>query len=84
MWSQRKASDSVKKKNSNLRILTYVTQFTINMIVPIFLCSAAGYYIDNKLGTSCFFIILFFVGAAAGARNIYILARREFKDDKKD
>ena len=74
----------MKKKNSNLRILTYVTQFTINMIVPIFLCSAAGYYIDNKLGTSCFFIILFFVGAAAGARNIYILARREFKDDKKD
>ncbi|MBQ0028757.1 MAG: AtpZ/AtpI family protein [Lachnospiraceae bacterium] len=55
------------------------------MLVPIFLCSAIGYFIDLKLGTSFFFIILFFIGAIAGARNIYILARREFaNDDKKD
>lgn len=84
MWSQRKARGKVNKKNSNLRILTYITQFSINMLVPIFLCSAAGYYIDSRFETSCFFIILFFVGAAAGARNIYILARREFMNDKKN
>jgi len=53
------------------------------MLVPIFLCSAAGYYLDSRFKTNLFFIILFFVGAAAGARNIYILARREFKNDKK-
>lgn len=74
----------MKKRNNNLRILTYISQFAINMLVPIFLCSALGYFIDSKLGTSFFFIILFFVGAAAGARNIYILARREFANDKKD
>ncbi|MCR5399478.1 MAG: AtpZ/AtpI family protein [Lachnospiraceae bacterium] len=54
------------------------------MLVPIFLCSALGYYIDNKIGTDFFFILLFFVGAAAGARNIYILAKREYSDEKKD
>ena len=69
------------KKNSNIRILAYISQFAINMLVPIFLCSAVGYYIDQKFGTSFFFIILFFVGAAAGARNIYILAKREYTDD---
>lgn len=75
----------MKKSNNNLRILTYISQFAINMLVPIFLCSAIGYFIDSKLGTSFFFIILFFIGAIAGARNIYILARREFaNDDKKD
>lgn len=74
----------MKKRNNNLRILTYISQFAINMLVPIFLCSALGYFIDSKLGTNLFFIILFFVGAAAGARNIYILARREFANDKKD
>lgn len=74
----------MKKSNNNLRILTYISQFAINMLVPIFLCSAIGYFIDSKLGTSFFFIILFFLGAAAGARNIYILARREFANDKKD
>lgn len=56
------------------RALTYFSQFTINMLVPVFLCSAVGYFLDQKLGTSIFFIILFFVGALAGFRNIFILA----------
>jgi len=72
----------VKKGSNNLRILTYVTQFSINMLVPIFLCSGIGYMIDRKLDTDFVFILMFFIGAAAGARNIYILARREFKNDR--
>ncbi len=71
-------------RGNNIKILSYISQFAINMLVPIFLCSALGYYIDNKIGTDFFFIILFFVGAAAGARNIYILAKREYSDEKKD
>lgn len=72
----------MKKESNNLRILTYISQFSINMLVPIFLCSGIGYYLDLKLGTSFVFIIMFFVGAVAGARNIYILARKEYKNDK--
>ncbi len=71
-------------RGNNIKILSYISQFAINMLVPIFLCSALGYYIDNKIGTDFFFILLFFVGAAAGARNIYILAKREYSDEKKD
>lgn len=74
----------MKKRGNNFRILSYVTQFSINMLVPIFLCSFIGYYIDKKLGTNIFFIILFFVGAIAGARNIYILARKEYTDEGQD
>ncbi len=70
-------------RSNNIKILAYISQFAINMLVPIFLCSALGYFIDNKLGTDVFFIILFFVGAVAGARNIYILAKREYSDEKK-
>ncbi len=70
--------------SNNIRILSYITQFAINMLVPIFLCSAIGYFIDRRFGTSVFFIILFFVGAAAGARNIYILAKREYSDEKEN
>ena len=72
----------MKKESNNLRILTYISQISINMLVPIFLCSGIGYYLDSKLGTSFIFIIMFFIGAAAGARNIYILARKEYKNDK--
>ncbi len=73
-------------------MLAYFMQFSINMLVPIGLCSFIGYWIDDKLGTSCFFVILFFLGALAGFRNIYILVKKVTKkadeekttDDSKD
>jgi len=63
-----------------MRSLTLITQFGINMIVPIFLCSFAGMYLDKWLGTSFCMVLLFFVGALAGFRNIYIMAKNIYKD----
>lgn len=56
--------------------LALVTQFGITMIVPIFLCSFLGWFLDQKLGTSFLFVLLFFIGALAGFRNIYILSKK--------
>jgi len=42
------------------------------------MCSFAGYYIDRYFGTQIWFIILFFVGAIAGGRNVYILAKKAY------
>ena len=70
--------------------LTMITQFGINMLVPIFLCSFIGIYIDRKCGTSFWMVLhivvlvylipvlLFFVGALAGFRNVYIFAKKVF------
>ena len=66
------------------KALTFFSQFTINMLVPIFLCSVAGYLLDKKLDTSIFFVILFFVGALAGFRNVFILAKRVYSNGKGD
>lgn len=46
------------------------------MIVPIFVCSFVGLYIDRHFDTQCWFIILFFAGAIAGCRNVYVLAKK--------
>lgn len=46
------------------------------MIVPIFLCTFLGIWIDKKAGTSFWVIILFFMGALAGFTNIYKLAKK--------
>lgn len=73
-----------RERQTTLRMLTLITQFGINMLVPIFLCFFVGYYLDKKLGTSYLMIIFFFVGALAGFRNIYIFARRMTKDDEED
>lgn len=74
----------MSSKHNNFRILTYITQFAITMLVPIFMCSLAGYYIDRYFDTQIWFIILFFVGAIAGGRNIYMLAKKTYsaEDDE--
>ena len=71
----------MKKHSLVMRSLTTLSQFGINMIVPIGMCAFAGYFLDKWLDTSFCIIIFFFLGALAGFRNIYILARKIYEDD---
>lgn len=73
-----------KYKRSVYQALAVFTQFGFNMLVPIFLCSFAGGFLDKKLGTAFWFVLLFFVGALAGFRNIFILAKKIYEGDKDD
>lgn len=63
-----------------------ITQFGITMIVPIFLCSFLGWYLDEKFHTTWLFVALFFIGALAGFRNVYFLSKKiiETRDDTRD
>lgn len=56
--------------------LVMVTQFGLNMLVPIFICSFLGIWLDKKLGTNWIMVALFFVGALAGGRNVFVFAKR--------
>jgi len=62
------------------RCLALITQFGISMIVPIFLCSFLGIFLDKKAGTQFWMVLLFFVGAAAGFRNVYHMAKNIYKE----
>ena len=73
----------MKKQSLVMRSLTTISQFGINMVVPIGMCSFVGYFLDKWLGTSFFIIVLFFAGALAGFRNVYILARKIYEDDSR-
>ena len=73
----------MKYKKTVYHALTTISQYGINMLVPIFLCSFLGLFIDQKLQTSCFMVILFFVGALAGFRNVYLLAKKIYDDGGK-
>ena len=74
----------VRYDKSVYKALTFFSQFTINMLVPIFLCSVVGYLLDERLGTSYFFVILFFVGALAGFRNTFRMAKSIYSKGKGD
>jgi F0F1-type ATP synthase assembly protein I len=42
-----------------------------------------GSWLDRKMGTSFLFTaLLFAAGVAAGFRNLYVLIKRSFRDDK--
>ncbi|MDD6812370.1 MAG: AtpZ/AtpI family protein [Lachnospiraceae bacterium] len=65
------------KYNRNVyHALTMISQFGINMLVPIFICAFIGMAIDKKCGTSFWVVILFFVGAIAGFRNVFLFAKK--------
>ena len=66
----------MKYQKEVFRSMAMVMQFGINMLVPILLCTFLGIFFDKLLGTSFIVIIMFFIGAAAGFRNIYIFASR--------
>ncbi len=57
------------------RSLTLVFQFGINMLVPIGMMTAFGIFLDQRLETNFWTIILFFIGAIAGGQNVYRMAK---------
>ncbi len=72
----------MKYKKSVYKSLAMITQLSIHMLVPIFLCSFLGILIDKKFGT--YFVIPFFIlGAMAGFRNVYISAKAIY-DNKEE
>ena len=71
-----------KDRRKAVSLLGMLSQFGITMLVPIFLCFFAGRLLDKHFGTVWWTIILFFIGALAGFRNIYVLSKKFFKNDE--
>ncbi len=65
----------MKNGREIFRALSFVTQFGFTMLVPIFLCTFGGIFLDDRLGTSFCCIIGFFLGALAGFTGVWRLAR---------
>ncbi len=70
----------MKKSRGVLQSLVLVTQFGISMLVPILLCTLLGVYIGKKFSIPVIAVPLFIIGALAGFRNVYIMARRVYED----
>ena len=70
-----------KDNKSVLKALTRVSQFGITMVVPIVICVFIGIKADQFFHTSFIVIILFFLGAAAGFRNIFIMSKDIYGSD---
>ena len=71
--------DTLRYNKTVYRALVMITQFGVNMLVPIFLCSFVGMFLDRKLGTNIWMVALFFVGALAGFTNVFRFARKIYE-----
>ncbi len=71
----------MKYDKSVYRSLTLITQFGINMLVPIFLCTIAGVFIGKRFSVEWIVIPLFAVGALAGFRNVFIMAQKIYSQE---
>jgi len=80
----KKCHKAMNKKNrSILKALSMVSQFGINMLVPIIICVFIGMKLDAVFGTNFLVVVMFFIGALAGFTNIMRMAREIYKDDDK-
>ena len=68
------------KYNRNVyQALMMITQFGINMLVPILLCSFVGMFIDHKLGTSVWTVVLF-CGCTGGIHQCVPVRKEDLRD----
>lgn len=77
----RRQDDS---KKSVVQALLMVSQFSLNMLVPIGMMCMLGIWLDKTFETGFWTVILFFVGAIAGGQNVYRMARRFFGENGQD
>jgi ATP synthase protein I len=55
-----------------LKTLGAISTLGLSFVLAIFIGTAFGWWLDDKLGTSpIFFFIFFFLGLAAGVMNVY-------------
>jgi len=65
-----------KVHKSVYQSLILISQFGINMLVPIGMMVWLGIWLDGKLGTSWLTVLCFFVGAVAGFQNVFRMAKK--------
>ncbi len=71
----------MKYRKNVYQSFTMVMQFGLNMIVPILMCTMLGVYIGEKYDILFIVAPLFFIGALAGVRNIYKMAKKIYEQE---
>ena len=71
----------MKYRKNVYQSFTMITQFGINMIVPILMCTMFGVYIGKKYDMLFIVVPLFIIGALAGFRNCYKMPKKIFEQE---
>lgn len=61
-----------------------VMQFGLNMLVPIIMCTMLGVWLGRKFDLPIITVPLFIIGALAGFRNIFVMAKKIYQNDDRN
>jgi ATP synthase protein I len=71
------------KTDSTWRMVGDALQLGASIVLAIFIGAGFGYWLDGKLGTLPYLSIIFFcLGIAAAARNVWLAARKQLREDE--
>jgi len=71
------------KSSGIVRSIMMISQISISMLVPVFLCLFFGIKLNEWLDTKVFVPIFLFLGMGAAIRNVYHLTKSFYAKDKK-
>lgn len=71
------------KKGGIARSFMMISQISITMLVPIFLCLFLGIKLNEWLDSVWFVPVFLFLGMGAAIRNVYQLTKSFYAKDKK-
>jgi ATP synthase protein I len=63
--------------------MAFASSLGIAMVMAIFGCLMLGVYLDRRFDSGNVFTVVFLmIGVSAGFRNIYVLIKKNFKDEE--
>lgn len=71
----------MSQKKTSYRNIVLISQVSICVMVPTFVCLALGVWLDRKFET-WFTLPLLVLGIAAGARNAYVLVMNVIRQEE--
>lgn len=75
----------MKFDSKTLKNLSMISQIGLMMSIPIIGCILLGSFIDDHLHTAPIFLIIFIIlGVLASFRNLFVIANKMSKSDRKD
>ncbi len=72
------------KISSWAKNLSLISQLGVTMITPILICTFIGIFVDEKIGTSPIFTLIFILlGVGAAFRNLFYYTSKQIKKEDK-
>ena len=71
----------MKDKHGIGQAIVMITQLSINMLVPVFMCLFIGIWLDKQLGTGWLTLVFLILGIMGGIRGVYSLIHNILKQE---